>query len=233
MSFRSLARNRPDRAAGVGADLRVGDVAVRRPGRPRRIEREQLRRDADEQRLAVGPTRRRPPGRPSGRCRAARSSAWTGRPSPFDDAAALAPRGRECSRPRRRSERQDRDRERRAETGKRGRKHPDQQPATGESGLLRERRLEVGRLRRGRGSRMPLLDHGRRDHQRLCPEHDSDPECPEGDAEQDALRSGSGRRGCRPRGGPDHRGRCSPNSPATTSSVRDLTRDVSGARSSG
>src|SRR5439155_20825634 len=46
------------RAAGVGADLRIGDASLRPPGRSAVREPEILRADLDQQRLAIRPSRK-------------------------------------------------------------------------------------------------------------------------------------------------------------------------------
>src|SRR5204862_4199829 len=132
-----------DGAPGMGADLRIGDVALGRPRRPRRVQPQRLGWDADENRLAVGRAHRalREDGEDAVELQIA---GLDRRPVAADEAEPLPPGGRELLGAGSWSERQDRDRERGAEPGECGEEHADEQPAPAEARLLAQGGLEVG-----------------------------------------------------------------------------------------
>ena len=115
------------------------------------------------------------------------SATSAGDPVRRSELAALAPRRLEQALPGCRPEREDRDREGRAEAAEGTEERPDQQLATAEAGFLGQGIPEALEVLGGGRDGAARLDVDARRHQPVRPHHDPGPDPAEADHEQDAL----------------------------------------------
>src|SRR4051794_32051633 len=176
----------PDRAAGVGAYLGVGDETVRRPLRRLALQLEAFRRDVDQWGLSVAAPHaalRKNRQNTIDRDRLGHDRLVVR----TDDARTLSPGGPEQAPTGRGPEREDRDRERRSEPTECTEKPELKGAATGEALFVDHRVFECRLLLGAAREPVALLDTDVVRHQLLGPHDDPYAEPAEASGEEDPL----------------------------------------------